>query len=60
MPNRVLIARELADLFKLLAHPDRIRLIEELGAGEKAVKSRAFAPSSAATATAAAASAAWK
>ncbi|MCB1748945.1 MAG: winged helix-turn-helix transcriptional regulator [Gammaproteobacteria bacterium] len=37
MPNRVLIARELADLFKLLAHPDRIRLIEELGAGEKAV-----------------------
>jgi DNA-binding transcriptional ArsR family regulator len=37
MPNRVLIARELAELFKLLAHPDRIRLVEELGAGEKAV-----------------------
>lgn len=37
MPERVVIARKMAELFKLLAHPDRIRLIEELGSGEKAV-----------------------
>jgi DNA-binding transcriptional ArsR family regulator len=30
-------ARELADIFKVLAHPDRIRVIEELGRGEKDV-----------------------
>lgn len=34
MPHRVHIARELAEVFKLIAHPDRIRLIEELRTGE--------------------------
>lgn len=34
MPTRKLIARELSDVMKVLAHPDRIRLIEELRAGE--------------------------
>lgn len=38
MPSRILIARELADIFKVLSHPDRIRLIEELGEDEKDVK----------------------
>jgi len=37
MPNRQIAARELANIFKVLAHPDRIRLIEELRAGEKDV-----------------------
>lgn len=37
MPSRVVVARELAELFKLIAHPDRIRLIEELGSGEQDV-----------------------
>lgn len=37
MPSRSLVARELADLLKVLAHPDRIRMIEELRAGEKDV-----------------------
>jgi DNA-binding transcriptional ArsR family regulator len=39
MPSRRLAARELAELFKLLAHPDRIRLIEELRAQEIDVNS---------------------
>ena len=34
MPHRAQIARELAEVFKLIAHPDRIRLIEELRMGE--------------------------
>ena len=34
MPSRVLVAKELAEIFKVVAHPDRIRLIEELRAGE--------------------------
>ncbi len=37
MPSREIAARELSDIFKLLAHSDRIRLIEELRSGEKAV-----------------------
>ena len=37
MPGRGIIAKELAEIFKLLAHPDRIRLIEELGNQEKTV-----------------------
>jgi len=37
MPSRQLVAKELADVFKVLAHPDRIRLVEELGGGEKDV-----------------------
>ncbi|MEO1044734.1 MAG: metalloregulator ArsR/SmtB family transcription factor [Pseudomonadota bacterium] len=34
MPIREDEARELADIFKILAHPDRIRMIEELRNGE--------------------------
>ena len=37
MPSRLLVARELGEIFKVLAHPDRIRLIEELRLGEKDV-----------------------
>jgi len=37
MPQREVVAKELADMFKALAHPDRIRIIEELGSGEKDV-----------------------
>jgi DNA-binding transcriptional ArsR family regulator len=37
MPSRELVAKELASIFKVVAHPDRIRLIEELRAGEKDV-----------------------
>ena len=43
MPGRLIIAKELADIFKILAHPDRIRLIEELGSNEKSVSSLADA-----------------
>ena len=41
MPGRIIIAKELAEIFKLLAHPDRIRLIEELGNKEKTVSALA-------------------
>lgn len=34
MPSRVTAARELAEIFRAIAHPDRIRLIEELRGGE--------------------------
>ena len=34
MPSRLIIAKELSDLFGLLSNPDRIRLIEELRNGE--------------------------
>ena len=37
MPSRQVVAKELAELFKVVAHPDRIRLIEELRSGEKDV-----------------------
>lgn len=38
MPTRQLVAKELAEIFKIMAHPDRVRIIEELRAGEKDVK----------------------
>ncbi|MEM7004846.1 MAG: metalloregulator ArsR/SmtB family transcription factor [Pseudomonadota bacterium] len=41
MPSRISVARELAELFKIASHPDRIRLIEELRSGEKDVNSLA-------------------
>ncbi|MEM8548437.1 MAG: metalloregulator ArsR/SmtB family transcription factor [Pseudomonadota bacterium] len=41
MPDRLLVAKELADIFKLIAHPDRIRLIEELRKQELDVNSLA-------------------
>jgi len=34
MPSRIIVAKELADFFKVLAHPDRIRIIEELHESE--------------------------
>lgn len=34
MPSRKLVAKELAEVFKVIAHPDRIRLIEELRGSE--------------------------
>ena len=34
MPSRVEVANKLSVIFKLIAHPDRIRIIEELYAGE--------------------------
>lgn len=37
MPDRQYVAKELADIFKIIAHPDRIRIIEELGSVEKDV-----------------------
>jgi len=37
MPDRKLVAKELADIFKITANPDRIRMIEELRSGEKDV-----------------------
>ncbi len=43
MPARYLVARELAELFKALAHPDRIRIVEELRSGERDVNALAIA-----------------
>lgn len=43
MRSRLIVSRELADLFKQLAHPDRLRLIEELRLGEKDVTGLAAA-----------------
>lgn len=38
MPDRRVAAIELAEIFRITAHPDRIRLIEELRTEEKDVK----------------------
>jgi DNA-binding transcriptional ArsR family regulator len=38
MPDRRVAATELAEIFRITAHPDRIRLIEELRTGQKDVK----------------------
>ncbi|MFT6435276.1 MAG: DNA-binding transcriptional ArsR family regulator [Candidatus Azotimanducaceae bacterium] len=43
MPSRVIIAKELAEVFKVAAHADRIRLIEELHRGEMDVNTLAEA-----------------
>lgn len=37
MPNRAVAAKELANIFKVLAHQDRIRIVAELRSGEKDV-----------------------
>ena len=37
MPDRRVVSKELAEIFKILAHPDRIRIIEELRHSEKDV-----------------------
>lgn len=39
MPKRQLVAKELAEMLRVIAHPDRIRIIEELRAGECDVNS---------------------
>jgi len=41
MPSRIVVARELAEIFKAIAHPDRIRMIEELRKQELDVNSLA-------------------
>ncbi len=41
MPVRQVVAKELAEIFKIIAHPDRIRMIEELRDGEKDVNTLA-------------------
>lgn len=38
MPSRLVVAKELGEIFKIISHPDRIRLIEELRGAEKAEK----------------------
>ena len=43
MPSRLIVAREVAEFLKLLAHSDRLRLIEELWRGEKDVTGLATA-----------------
>lgn len=39
MPGRAIVAKEFASLLSALAHPHRIRIVEELGAGEMDVNS---------------------
>lgn len=39
MPFRSVASRELADVFSVLAHPHRLRIVEEIGAGELDVAS---------------------
>jgi DNA-binding transcriptional ArsR family regulator len=41
MPSRQVVAKELAEIFKVIAHLDRIRLIEELRGSEKDVNTLA-------------------
>jgi DNA-binding transcriptional ArsR family regulator len=43
MPFRVAVAKELADLCKVIAHPDRILILEELHTGPQDVNSLAEA-----------------
>jgi DNA-binding transcriptional ArsR family regulator len=39
MPKRQLVAKELAEVLRVIAHPARIRIIEELRTGERDVNS---------------------
>ena len=41
MPSRLVVAKELGNIFKVISHPDRIRLIEELRGAEKDVNTLA-------------------
>jgi DNA-binding transcriptional ArsR family regulator len=41
MPDRLVVAKELAEILRITAHPDRIRIIEELRADEKDVNTLA-------------------
>ena len=42
MPSRQIVSKELAEIFKIIAHPDRIRLIEELRNNEQDVSTLAI------------------
>lgn len=37
MPERNIVAKELAEILSVISHPARVRIIEELGQGEKDV-----------------------
>ncbi|MBK9166616.1 MAG: helix-turn-helix transcriptional regulator [Bryobacterales bacterium] len=37
MPSRIVVAKELASIFSILSHPDRVRIVAELRQGEKDV-----------------------
>lgn len=37
MPERKIVAKELAEILGVISHPDRVRIIEELGQHEKDV-----------------------
>jgi DNA-binding transcriptional ArsR family regulator len=39
MPSRAFVAKELASIFGILSHPDRVRIVAELRNGEKDVNS---------------------
>ena len=39
MPQQMLVAQQLAEILAVIAHPDRIRIIEELGRHESDVRS---------------------
>jgi len=41
MTSRTVVAKELAELFKIISHPDRLRLIEEMRTGERDVSTLA-------------------
>ena len=41
MASRNAVAKELAELFKIISHPDRLRLIEEMRSGERDVNTLA-------------------
>ncbi len=41
MTSRLTVARELSDILKVIGHPDRVRIIEELRTEEKDVKTLA-------------------
>ena len=41
MASRIVVAKELAELFKIISHPDRLRLIEEIRTGERDVSTLA-------------------
>lgn len=41
MTSRILVAKELAELMKIVSHPDRLRLIEEMRTGERDVSTLA-------------------
>jgi len=41
MASRIIVAKELAELLKMISHPDRLRLIEEMRTGESDVSTLA-------------------